>query len=82
MEFYNQCILQRPAAENVNNKEFQVTWIPEEYAIEGNYVRLKENGVWDKRRWFVVSVSKVQLTHNEVLEAMKFYKTHRKGSDV
>lgn len=39
MTFHKQCILR-------NGNTTTVSWIPEEFAHIGKYVKLKDNGVW------------------------------------
>ena len=74
-ELYRQCILHRGDAR-------QISWLPEQYAVAGGHVKLKDGkGVWDDG-WKVHEVYAPTRTLEEVRERSQDYKKTRKASDV
>jgi hypothetical protein len=61
--YYTQCLLKR--------KDFyQVSWIPEKFAIEGNALKLKESGEWVNgwvvlKVWQTIDEKHLPDSHNE-----------------
>jgi hypothetical protein len=51
-ETYKQVTLARSATEGL---EMRVSWIPEEFAEEGRFLKLRINGIWENG-WHVVKV--------------------------
>ena len=56
-------------------------WLPEKFAVKGNYVKLKQNGEWIDG-WLVLEVSNVAMPYEEVRERGEDYKRQRKASDI
>jgi hypothetical protein len=59
------------------------SWIPEEYAVEGKFLELKnrENGEWING-WKVVMVGNHRMTRKEVEERSRDHQKTRKASDI
>lgn len=70
--YYRQCLLSKQQLE-------QTSWIPEQYAIKGKILKIKDNGVW-VNGWIVGNVGerriKEWLLPNPRLEV----KQHRKAT--
>lgn len=74
MSNHAQCTLRKGSTE-------QVSWIPEDKAVVGKFVKLRERGdEWDDG-WEVISVGKV-LPTPYVMERGKDHKNTRKASDI
>jgi hypothetical protein len=56
----------------------QITWIPEEFAVVGKPLRLKEGDAWDDG-WIVIGVG-ARKPANE--DRSRHHLKHRKGTDV
>jgi hypothetical protein len=54
----------------------QVSWIPAKYAIQGEVLRLKENGVWTEG-WLVDSVGDAVLDAADLPDTHKERRAHR-----
>lgn len=90
MNYYRQCILENYVTDQNSEEPFgqykvktvkQTTWIPEQYAHVGNFIKLKQNdGSWENG-WKVIEVG-TRLSEEYVLEHERDYKTQRKGSDI
>lgn len=74
LETHTQCHLKRG---NVS----QVSWIPSEYAIKGNYVKLKEKGVWEDG-WLITTDGGITFPSKYIKERERDYKETRKASDI
>lgn len=59
----------------------QVSWIPSEFATEGRYLKLKENGVW-KDGWEVVKAYPGVMDSDVIQARERDFKSHRKATDV
>jgi hypothetical protein len=70
----NQCKLQK-------NNKITTSWIPTKYAIKGNYVKLKDNDVWENG-WKVIEVFQPSKLSDSVINRSDDYKNTRKASDV
>ena len=64
-----------------NNGETQVSWIPAEFAQEGRYLKLKENGKWVDG-WEVVKAYPAMVDGTFIFERGSDYKNHRKSTDI
>lgn len=56
-------------------------WIPEKFAVKGNYVKLKQDGEW-VNGWLVKEVIIMAVPYKEVRKRSQDYKEQRKASDV
>ena len=70
----NQCKLQK-------NNKITTSWIPTKYAIKGNYVKLKDNDVWENG-WKVIEVFQPSKLSDNVINRSDDYKNTRKASDI
>ena len=59
----------------------QVSWIPSEFAQEGRYLKLKENGVWENG-WQVVEAYPGVMDSIVIQARERDFKSHRKATDV
>jgi hypothetical protein len=61
----------------------QRAWIPEKFAVEGKFLRLKDadTGAWEDG-WKVISVSDAVLSSDIVAERSQDYKNTRRASDT
>lgn len=74
MSFYRQCELRK-------KNSIQITWIPEEFAKKGKYIKLlQDNNTWDDG-WQVTEVG-VREEDKIVAERSQDYKHQRKASDI
>ncbi len=81
MEYSRQCILIKYLNHLNGDYVTTVSWIPEEYAITGNYIKLKdESGVWEDG-WRVAKVMSRKET-KEVNIRSRDYINQRQASDI
>ncbi len=60
-----------------NGRQIQVAWIPEKFAVAGNYLKLhEENG------WLVDSVGDKAVSSSIINERSQDHKSTRKASDI
>ncbi len=60
---------------------YQTSWIPEQFAHAGNFIKLKkDDGTWDDG-WKVDEVG-TRAPEDQVLERERDYKHQRKASDI
>jgi uncharacterized cysteine cluster protein YcgN (CxxCxxCC family) len=59
----------------------QVSWIPSDKAVKGNYVKLRERGGEWEDGWLVSGVGKTLPTET-VMERADDYKRTREASDI
>ena len=72
---YTQCELKR------QNGDRTISWIPQSFAIEGKYLKLKDEGVWTNG-WKVERVGCISLPENLVLQNRDDYRKTREASDI
>jgi hypothetical protein len=72
-QYYRQCSLRKGGAT-------QVAHIPERFAIEGNVVKIKEQGIWDDG-WLVESVGS-RNDEMTIIALERLWKRTRKASDI
>lgn len=72
--FYKQCTLQR-------GTQGDVAWIPEKYAVEGKYLRIKKDGT-DEDGWRVASVGANRVDGAYLKEHERNYLSQREASDI
>ncbi len=70
-KFYRQCRLSR-------ENSFQIAWIEEKGAIEGNFIKLKD---CNDEIWHVDSVGN-RVNAEYVQELSSDYRTQRRASDI
>jgi hypothetical protein len=71
---YIQCRLER-------DKQFEVSWIPERFAVVDKYLKIQnEDGEWVDG-WKVVNTYS-RKTELEVVAARDFYRHHREATDI
>jgi len=77
---YKQCLLTKFTFSGLIN---QMTWLPEKFAIQGEYIKLKtEDNGWDDG-WCVKIVYKgIKFDENFVSARSQDYKKQRKTSDI
>lgn len=77
MEWYRQCNLEKKLPNGTLN---QVSYIPEQFAKLGKYLKLKEGELWENG-WMVVCVGGRQ-SRQERIDRGNDHKKQRKASDV
>lgn len=90
MNYYRQCKLAKkdyavdtgPVGVSILpvRTQIQTSWIPEQYAHEGNFIKLKKDGSWDDG-WKVIEVG-VRESEEYILGHERDYKSQRKASDI
>ena len=75
--FYRQCSLEKKTPEGTLN---QVSWIPEEFAKKGKFIKLKEGEEWQDG-WKVINVGG-RKEEKEVRERSRDHKNQREASDI
>jgi len=76
--YFRQCTLQKPLSDATTTR---VAWIPEKFAVQGKYVKLKEQDRWEDG-WQVISVGRQRRTKEDVQARSLDYKKQREGSDI
>lgn len=74
-----QCELQRPTEQG---HQRNTVWLPAEHAIEGKFVKLKTNGIWEDGWKVVTAYSGAPLPSEVIQERSRDFKNHRKATDV
>ena len=74
MTHFRQCKLHRGAQRTVS-------WLPERFARQGRYLKLKTDGEWQDG-WRVMAVGSQRMTEQEVNERSQDYKHQREASDI
>lgn len=69
MVYYKQCMLQRTGK--------TIVWIPEKFAIQGKYLKIKIDEVW-QNGWLVKEVYDTRIKEKEILDSHKKIKSHKK----
>lgn len=73
--YYKQCHLQKPTKEGTM---CQTSWIPEQFAVVGKVLKLKDSdGKWDNG-WVVKTAGQNRVPDNEMLDSHSTIKGHRK----
>lgn len=72
--FYRQCRLAR-------GQRRTYSWLPEKYAKQGKYLKLREKGRWENG-WCVESVGAFRMSEISVDERSQDYKHQRRASDI
>lgn len=76
---YRQCRLVR---QDGTSRVEHVSWLPEQYAIKGLLLSLRDKaGNWS-REWKVISVSELLLDEKYVSKLNRAYLKQRKASDI
>lgn len=71
---YFQCSLKRKTGT-------LVSFIPENFAVLGKIVKLKDDGKWTNG-WKVEAISSISITGEDLDKIEKQYRVHRKVSDI
>ena len=84
MIHYKQCVLRKQDKDNT--VIIQVSWIPEQYAHKGHFVKLrnkKDRKDWDDG-WQILSESRdaIRLEEEQLLEYESDHKHQREASDI
>jgi hypothetical protein len=75
MSTHSQCLLNRLGAQ-------QTSWIPTKFAVQGRYVKLKDDdGEWTDG-WRVERVFGGAVPSEVIAKNERNYKSHRKATDV
>lgn len=71
--YYRQCFLQK-------NNTYQMSWIPEKFAVKGKIIRLrKEDDTWDDG-WVVKEAYSTRLEGDDLPDFHSDIKHHRKNT--
>lgn len=73
-ETYKQCTLYQELGAGL--RSVQVSWLPAKYAVQGDTLRLKEDGVWTDG-WVVESVGDAVLRSSELPDGHSDRRVHR-----
>ena len=73
MSHHRQCKL-------IKGDTTTVSWIPEKFAQEGKFLKLKDNGVWEDG-WEVVAIG-TKLPTKYVINRSQDHVHQRKASDI
>jgi len=76
--FYKQCRLEKREG---SARLQRTTWLPVQFAVEGETLKLKDNGTWTDE-WRVVSASGVALTERYVVHQSHAHTRQRRASDI
>ena len=76
--YYKQCRLERQEG---TARVHRTTWLPVQFAVEGDSVKLKDDGVWTDG-WRVVSASGDALTEGYVVHQSHAHTRQRRASDI
>lgn len=74
MSTHSQCELNRLGQK-------QVSWIPTKFAVQGRYVKLKDDGEWTDG-WRVARVFGGAVPSEVIAKNERNYTSHRKATDV
>ena len=75
MIYHKQCVLKK-------HSTIEVSWIPEQYAHEGSYVKIRgKDKQWDDG-WLVMTVSQFRMDEDTLADFSQDYKHQRKMSDI
>lgn len=72
--YHRQCVLKK-------GTKVQVSFLPEKYAKEGKFVKLRDGNEWEDG-WKVNMVSSLRVPTSEVVERSQDYKHQREASDI
>lgn len=61
---------------------YTTSWLPEEFCVEGKFVKLKQSDGTFQNGWQVTTVTDVVRTAKEADVASQMYKKTRKVSDI
>jgi hypothetical protein len=71
--FYKQCRLQK-------GDSHQVSWIPEQFAVRGKILKLRDDaGIWDNG-WEVKGAGSHRVESHGLLDAHQIIKSHRQAT--
>ena len=70
--YYRQCKMQK-------KNSYQVSYIPEEFAVMNKVIKLRENGEWDDG-WVVIEVSSFRHADDDLPDYHQQIKGHRKAT--
>ena len=80
-EWFFQCRLEKEIPET-NAVQHMVSWIPENVAIPGAKVRLKQDdGTWTEN-WKVINRGKVKLSRKKVSDLAHGAKNFKENTDI
>lgn len=72
-----QCILRKKTEKGTSA---QLAWIPEEFAVSGKVVKIKERDIWDDG-WVVADVFQ-KMEDKEQSKLERVWKKHREVTDI
>ena len=82
MTYYIQCILERKMEiEEEWYLSTSLSWIPEKYAVQNEYIKLKNDSEW-ARGWKVVTVGRKRISCKEVRDRNRNWVETRETSDM
>jgi len=76
--FYRQCELERGSGQE---RRRLVSWIPEQHAVVGKRIRLKDDGRWSDG-WKVISVGETRRPEQEAMDRSRDHLHQRDASDL
>jgi len=77
MAFYRQCFLRHNLEQGI---QFQTTWIPEQFAVKGKTLKLKDdNGIWVDG-WVVDRVYQRDVPEKHLPDSHIEIKAHRRNT--
>jgi hypothetical protein len=76
---YRQCVLQFMTAEATRET---VAWIEASKAKVGKKLELEHDDGTKERGWIVTRVCSDAISNEKAQEMTRFYKNHRKGTDI
>ena len=75
MIYYRQCQLKKGSS-------IMVSWVPEEFCIEGKFLKLKDHDKEWEDGWKVICVSENRVDDPYLRTHERDYLTQRKASDI
>jgi hypothetical protein len=76
---YRQCVLHFVTPEATREL---VTWIEDKHARVGKTLELEKDDGSKEKGWTVKEVGNRKISKEEAREMTRFYKDHRKGTDI
>jgi hypothetical protein len=76
---YRQCVLHFVTPEG---RRELVVWIEDKHALVGKTLELEKDDGSKEKGWMVKEVGNRKISKEEAQEMTRFYKDHRKGTDI
>jgi hypothetical protein len=79
-KYYRQCRMKKKIGEE--RYKLHTAWIPEKFAQQGQFIKLKwEDGTWENG-WEIVGVGDTKKEEKDLVNEERDYKNQRKASDI